>query len=242
MLPVYDINKIKFSTDQPTFEKAVALYENGKVMQFEDGAGGFSAIVMGSEPYHVFVDARHYNRGYCDCYLGQNDTLCKHMVAVAIHAVMMGQPLGDEDKEYISCPQCSGRLQELSKEDLSMIRKSITSAMRYIKAYDGPSKTWFAYQNSLAEGCNRLSFLISKLPINKKTTALLVDMLLRLDKKLCQGGVDDSDGTVGNFIYETVNVLKEYVRLSPLCITALGALKNVKTCFGWEEELLKLMR
>lgn len=31
--PDYDFNKIKFATDKPTFEKAVALYENGKVTQ-----------------------------------------------------------------------------------------------------------------------------------------------------------------------------------------------------------------
>jgi len=241
MLPIYDINKIKFSTDRATFEKAVALYENGRVTQLEESMGGFSAIVLGSKPYHVFVDMRYHDRGCCDCYLGQNDTLCKHMVAVAIHAAMMGQPLGDTDKKYISCAQCSGRLQELNKEELATIKKSITGAMRYIKPYDGPSKTWFAYQNSLAEGCNRLSAIISDLPINKKTTTLLVDMLLRLDKKLCQGGVDDSDGTVGNFIYETVNVLKEYIRLSPSYVTAFDALKNRETCFGWEEPLLELM-
>ena len=31
--PNFDLNKIKFATDEPTLEKAVALYESGKVTQ-----------------------------------------------------------------------------------------------------------------------------------------------------------------------------------------------------------------
>ena len=36
MLPKYDLDKIKFATDGPTFEKAVDLYEKGKVSKFEE--------------------------------------------------------------------------------------------------------------------------------------------------------------------------------------------------------------
>lgn len=32
MQPKYDLDKIKFATDGSTFEKAVDLYESGKVM------------------------------------------------------------------------------------------------------------------------------------------------------------------------------------------------------------------
>jgi len=35
--PGYGLNKIKFATDRPMFEKAIALYESGKVTQFEEG-------------------------------------------------------------------------------------------------------------------------------------------------------------------------------------------------------------
>ncbi len=76
MFPTYDLDKIKFATDAATFEKAVGLYEAGKVTQFETIMDGFSAVVLGTKPYHVFVSVRHYDRGSCDCYLGQNDTLC----------------------------------------------------------------------------------------------------------------------------------------------------------------------
>lgn len=241
MAPAYDLNKIKFKTDGPTFERAVGLYEGGKVTRFEETVNGFSAVVLGTEPYRVFVSARHYDLGTCTCYLGQKGTLCKHLVAVAIHAVTHGKPLADRDKRLASRPICSGRLGSLNKAELAAIKKSVTSAMRYIKPYEGPSRIWFAYQNSLREGCNRLSSLLCDLPVSKQTARLWVDLLLRLDRKLCEGGVDDSDGTVGGFIAEGVRVLVEYAALDPACVQEFKTLQNRNTCFGWEMELLALI-
>lgn len=238
MKPTYNLDKIKFGVGSPTFERAVGLYENGKVTEFKEEISGFSAVVIGTKPYRVFVSDRHYDHGSCECYLGQNDTLCKHIVAVAIYAVVDGKPLSEEDKQLANNPVCSGRLGELSKDELVETKKAITSAMRYIKSYTGPSRIWFAYQNSLSEGCARLSKLVSELPVSEQTAKLLVDMLLRLDKKLCTGGVDDSDGTVGGFIEEVVLMLKEYAKLDPKCIKAFKKLCGQSTCFGWEEPLV----
>jgi len=240
MRPAYNLDKIKFATDGPTFKRAVDLYESGKVTQFKEELNGFFATVLGTKPYKVYVDNRHYDQGDCECYLGQNDTLCKHMVAVAIYAVMDGKKLSKEDKELVDSPVCSGKLGELSKEELTETKKAITSAMKYIKAYTGPSRIWFAYQNSLSEGCNRLSAIVSELPVSEQTAKLLVDMLLRLDKKLCTGGVDDSDGTVGGFIEEVVIMLQEYVKLDSACIKVFKELCGQETCFGWEDPLIKL--
>ncbi|MDD3487686.1 MAG: hypothetical protein PHF35_04945 [Candidatus Moranbacteria bacterium] len=239
MQPNYDLDKIKFATDAPTFEKAVALYENGKVMEFEEGIRAYTAVVIGTKPYRVSVEAHRNDYGHCECYLGQNDTLCKHMVALAIYAVMRGKPLKEEDKKLIESPVSSGRTGELPKEEMAETKKFITSAMKYIKTYSGPSRIWFSYQNSLSEGCNRLSKIISELPVSEQTAKLLVDLLLRLDKKLCYGGVDDSDGTVGGFMEETVQVLLEYAKLDPACTKVFEKLKDKETCFGWEESLLK---
>ncbi|MBI2074606.1 MAG: hypothetical protein HYT83_02075 [Candidatus Levybacteria bacterium] len=239
--PDYDLSKIKFATDQPTFEKAVVLYESGKVTQFEEGIRSYAAVVLGTKPYRVSVEARRYDYGHCNCYLGQSDTLCKHMVALALFVVMYGKPLTDEDKKLIDSPSCSGKLGKLEKEELAVIKKSFTEALRYIKGYNGPSRTWFAYQNSLQEGCKRLSAIVSNLPVNEQTTQLLVDLLLRLDKKLISGGVDDSDGTVGEFIRETVEVLIQYTKLDPKCTPTFRQLENRETCFGWEKPLLELI-
>src|SRR3990167_9658700 len=239
-MPKYDLNKIKFATDAPTFEKAVDLYEKGKVTKFEEGIGGYSAVVVGTKLYRVSVEARRYNLATCECYLGQNDTLCKHMVAVAIRAVTGGKPLSEEDKKMVSQVTCSGKLGELSKSELAATKKAITAGMRYIKSYEGPSRVWFSYQNSLSEGCNRLSKVVSELPVSEQTAQVLVDMLLRLDDRLCHGGVDDSNGTVGGFIEESVSVLEEYAKLDSSCAKGFNELKGKETCFGWEKSLLDI--
>lgn len=242
MKPAYDIDKIKFATDAPTFEKAVALYESGKVTRLEEGIGAYAAVVIGTKPYRVSIEARRYDYGHCECYLGQNDALCKHMVAVAIYAVKEGQPLTDEDKRLVTQPTCSGKLGTLSKEDLSAIKESITGATRYIKPYDGPSRIWFSYQNSLTEGCRRLAKIVSDLPVSEQTARLIVDMLLRLDRKLCRGGVDDSDGTVGEFMGEVVDALREYAKLDPACAKSFHLLNDRETSFGWEAPLLEIIK
>jgi hypothetical protein len=238
--PYFDINKIKFATDKSTYEKAVGLYEAEKVTNFEEKLGGFSAIVLGTKPYQVFVEARRYDYGNCECYLGQNETLCKHMVAVAIHAVLVGKPLGKGDKEVAYSPKCSGKLGELSKEQLASVEKTLSLALKYIKPYSGPSKIWFAYQDSLSEGCNRLSSILSELPVGNGTANLIVRLLLRLDKKLTSGGVDDSDGTVGGFIEEAVSLLTEYAKLKLSCAKSFSLFLDQETSFGWEEPLLKI--
>jgi hypothetical protein len=160
MPPKYDLDKIKFGIDKPTFEKAVALYEKGKVTQFEESLGVYSAVVLGTQPYRVSVGARRYDDGDCECYLGQNNTLCKHMVAVAICAVSGGRPLAEEDKRSVPEVACSGKLGELDKASLPAVKKTITDALKYIKPYSGPSRTWSAYQQSLSEGCARLSKIV----------------------------------------------------------------------------------
>lgn len=168
-LPDYNLDKIKFATDEPTFEKAVSLYESGKVTQVEEGIRSYSAVVLGTKPYRVFVEARRYDYGHCTCYLGQNDTLCKHMVALAIYAVMDSRPLSGEDKKQVHNPTCSGRLGNLSRNQLLTTKQAITAVLRYIKSYTGPSRIWFSYQNSLEESCNRLSTVISELPVGMTT-------------------------------------------------------------------------
>ena len=237
--PDFTLDKIKFATDEPTFERAIALYESGKVTKVEEGIRSYTAIVIGTKPYRVSVEARRYDYGHCTCYLGTNGTLCKHMVALAIYVVQDGKALTVDDKKLVQSPTCNGKLGILSDDKLSATKKAITTALRYVKPYIGPSRTWFAYQSSLFEGCNRLSAIVSDLPVSKQTSQVLVGLLLRLDKKLCTGGVDDSDGVVGDFIVELVEVLQEYAKLDSGCVSTFNKLKNIETCFGWEEPLLK---
>ena len=242
MILSYDLNKIKFATDEATFQRAVGLYENGKVTEVEEWGGNYTAVVLGTRPYRVSVSARNYKHGSCTCYLGEKDTLCKHIVALALYAVMDGRPLNDRDKELDYQVKCSIQQRAINKEELTVIKKSINEALRYIKPYSGPSRTWFANQDSLREGCNRLSVIVSDLPVNKQAAEVLVKLLLRLDKKLRIGGVDDSNGIVGGLMTEVVRVLEEFAQIDPECIEAFKEIIGIGiTCFGWEEPLIRIL-
>jgi hypothetical protein len=238
MKPSYTLDKIKFGVDNSTFNRAVGLYEQGKVTNFEDNLSGYSAVVLGTYSYNVSVSASHYNFGDCDCYLGQRGELCKHMIAVAIYAILRGKKMSKQDKKVIDTLESSGKVGKLNDIELAELKRTITSAMKYIKAYTGPSRTWFAYQNSLDEGCARLTKVASELPVSEQTAKILVDMILRLDKKLCTSGIDDSNGTVGGFIEDVVLVLIEYTKLDSECIKAFKKLCGIETCFGWEKPLV----
>lgn len=242
MDPKYTLEKIKFGVDDRTWEKAVGLHEDGKVKNFQDTGLTYVASVQGTHLYEVIVSKERYTDGNCTCYLGQNDTLCKHMIAVAIYGLKKGRLLTEEEKIQHNDIKFSGKTGEISQAKISLLKAEISGAMRYIKAYNGPSRTWFAYQDSLNEGCNRLSAIFSKLPASQQTADLVIKTLLRLDKKLTTGGVDDSDGTVGVFIEEGVNLLLNFAEAVSKCTESFKKLKNIETCFGWEEELLGLMK
>ena len=137
MKPNFDLDKIKFSIDEPTWQKAVVLFEKGKVIKFKELADGFDAVVLGTSPYRVFVSAKHYDHGSCDCYLGQKEILCKHMVAVAIHAVIGDRKLSMEEKELGNQIKFSGATGELSETEMTQTKAAITNALKYIKSYAG---------------------------------------------------------------------------------------------------------
>ena len=59
--PDFTLDKIKFATDGPTFEKAVVLYESGKVTKVEEGIRSYTGVVIGTKPYRVSVEARRYD-------------------------------------------------------------------------------------------------------------------------------------------------------------------------------------
>jgi len=169
----YDIDKIRFSTDTGIFERAVALFESGKIKKFMEDEYGFSALVSGTHDYEVSVSKKNFDRGSCNCYLGKNYILCKHMVAVAVCGVLDGKKLSKSQKEVPKGPASSGKKGTLTKEELSEIKKLISSALKYIRSYTGPSRIWFSYQASLSEGCARLSEIVSSLPLSRQSAELL---------------------------------------------------------------------
>ncbi len=86
-----------------------------------------------------------------------------------------------------------------------------------------------------------LSAVVSDLPVNKQSAEILVKLLLRLDRKLRVGGVDDSNGIVGGFMTQVVRMLEEYARIDSNCINAFKSLIGIGiTCFQWEEPLVRI--
>ncbi len=239
MKPQYTLDKIKFSTDQATYQRALALYEADKIKSFEIIGDSYRATAQGTKLYNIIIWVDEYDSGECDCYLGQREILCKHIIAAAIYAIFRGEKLSAEEKRAIYHPECSNQLGDLSTEDLKNIKKQINYANRFIKYYDGPSRVWFAYQDSLNEGTNRLSAIISKLPVGYQTANLLVRTLLKIDKKL-SFGVDDSNGIVGDFILGVVKVLEKYAELDPDCIRSFKQLRGISTTFDWEKSLVEI--
>ncbi len=242
MNPQYDLEKIKFGIDNGTWEKAINLYEDGKVKYLHDTDFTWVADDLGSLISKVIVSKKKYTDGDCTCYLGQNETLCKHMIAVAIYGLKKGLHLTEEEKNQHNEIKFIGKVGEITQEQLNLTKAEISGAIRYIKAYTGPSRIWFAYQDSLTEGCNRLAAIFSKLPASPQTTSLIIKTLLRLDEKLTTGGIDDSDGTVGGFIEESVKLLIEIAKINPECVEEFEQLRGKETCFDWEEPLLDLLQ
>ncbi|MHB1316372.1 MAG: SWIM zinc finger family protein [Minisyncoccota bacterium] len=237
--PQYTLEKLKFGVDSDTFKKAVDLYEAGKVKNVKEDSRGFSAIVHGSQKYFVSVHAKDFDRGMCECYLGQKDILCKHMIALALHAVQGGKKIKPEEIEVNGVALCSGKRGVLTKAELKQVNAEITKAFSCIKSYSGGSRTWFAYTHKLGEGATRLGDIFSRLPVSKQSSDLIIKTLLKLDKKLCDGGVDDSDGALGGCIYQSVEMLLEYVKLDPECAQSFEIFRKIKSNFGWEEKLIQ---
>ncbi len=210
-IPKFTISDIQLGVGNLEFEKAFALYKKGAVNHLEKDFLGYSAIVSGTHDYIVNVSLVSYDRGNCNCYLGQRDELCKHMLALAIALVYKYKP---DDVEIIKQPLdqavCSGVIRDITKDEIKNIKAEISKSFSFIKSYNGPSSKWFQYQDSLIRGSRLILLALSKLPVCEKSSIICINLLKRLDKKLLNGGIDDSDGTVGDLMIQIVEVLNMF--------------------------------
>lgn len=240
-MPDITIEKLKYKVGKPTYDKGVALYNAGKVkLKFELVEKVFEFEVQGTQKYSVILYQRSFEHSICNCYVGQKNMYCKHLVAVALSSIKENQPLTQEEREYLDSIKCSNKLGELTESEMKKTEELITKNLKYIKPYSGSSRDWDSYQSSLSEGADRMVPLISKLPISLQTAKLLVKVLLRLENKV-MNVVDDSDGTVGDLMVDIVSVLKQFIKKDPECLQAIKKLENLETSFGWEEELVKML-
>jgi len=56
--------------DKKLWDKAADIYRNGKITEFEEFYAGYTALVLGSEPYDTAVSNTNFNQGNCNCFWG----------------------------------------------------------------------------------------------------------------------------------------------------------------------------
>jgi len=211
LLPQFTLIDIQLGVGNQEFEKGMLLYKKGAVNNIEKDFSCFRAIVSGTHDYEVSVDVSSYDRGDCNCYIGQKDELCKHMIALAIALVYKYKP---DDTKTIDHPLdqavCSGYVRDITQEELDVAKTEIKEGIAFVKSYSGPSSKWFQYQDSLTKGSRLILLAISKIPVCEVSVMLCIDTLKKVDKKILKG-VDDSDGTVGEMMCQIVEVLNLFV-------------------------------
>jgi hypothetical protein len=238
IVPKFTVVDIQMDVSDAEFKKGMALFKGGKVKMLTFDIRGFNAVVSGTHDYSVSVSESHFDRGECSCYLGQNDIYCKHMIALAIAAVFSYRL---KDASHLSVPLgqavCSGAVRDAKKEELQSIQSEVSNGMRMLKSYNGPSKTWFAYQDSLLRGKRHILLALSKLPVCRASADVCISLIVKLDTKLMNSGIDDSDGTVGDLISEIMELLSMFTVEQPELKKYISDKFPKQTNFGWEKEL-----
>lgn len=225
--PKFSLADVQYSCGERMYDRAKKLCETGKVQSFEDCVFSYTATVLGTEPYSVVVSDKKIDQGDCNCYMGERDEMCKHMLAVALTAL---ERSGKLDKEETK-----------PSKDLAEVKKQVSLGMRKLTAYTGPSRLWFVYQGKLSVGAGIIVHAVSGLEANKENVEYLWKLVLRISKKLARTGIDDSDGTVGGCVYELVEKIADLVKKNPSLHEYVKKFYKDDTGFGFENNLQNLL-
>lgn len=208
LIPSYSISDIRLSLGDKEYRKWLDLYIAGKIQEIHETIHGWSALVQGTSLYRVSVWVCHWDGGSCSCYIGQRDDVCKHLIALAIAITKMYGKWDDiyEDME-LDTAYCSWEIRDITDDERVTINTAIRKAMSHICSYDGPSSTWFAYQDHLRQGSRMLLMALSDLPICHESVDICCKTLSKIDIRLCEWWVDDSDGVVWDCMDQIMEVL-----------------------------------
>ncbi len=221
--PHFTLDDVRYADDRAMFERAWKLFQDDRVGEVSDiGSGqGYRTAVWGSKPYSVSLSARSVDQGDCDCYMGRNDMLCKHILALALKVL----------------EQTGGLVEEEPPQTLPEAKLMVNAGMKKIRAYTGPSRIWFSYQRKLSVGAGVIARAVSNLPASRENADYIWKVVLRLSKKLATGGVDDSDGVVGGCVDSLVDQLGRYAKDRPELKPRILTYCRDDTGFGFEDEL-----
>ena len=200
----FTFNDIRYGVGSEMLERGRDLVLKKKITIFRENVRDFEAVVFGSHHYNVIVSKASYDHGNCNCYMGQRDELCKHMIAVALVALEKNS-LVDQTltKDLIN--------NDATENPKILIRRGLGK----IKTYNGPSRGWFQYQNDLDVGVNMIRDALSHLEQNDTEIDYLFKLAQKINEKIARGGVDDSNGTVWPIINEILEIIVGYAEKNP---------------------------
>lgn len=227
VIPKFTYDDVKFAADGGIFARAVELFVNGKVRDFRElEGGGYAAIVQGTAPYRVRLNSRRVDYADCTCYMGQNEELCKHMLTLALYVLCQAGYVTSQGK-----PIGSAKLEPCDARD------HIAAALKKIRSYDGPSRIWFEYQRKLDTAAGMIKDAVPLLEPTLDTVKYLWKLVLRLAKKLSEGGIDDSNGTIGRAVDSVIERIADIARADPRVMEWVRQYCTDDTGFYFEEDL-----
>ena len=217
---------IEHAVSKPTLKKAEKLFNDDCVLDVEYKRTEICASIMSTKEYTTCISYKDFFNSYCNCYAGQEDKMCKHVLALALYVLDDNELLDDEVQQAKSL-----------EEAKVLVKKGVAK----IRSYNGPSKTWFRYTHNLYVSAKIIEDAVVDLPAGKDEVKYLWKLVLRLSKKLATTGVDDSDGAVGGAIdtitYKIIEMAKEKEELIPL----LEKFAKDDTGFGFEDYITNFL-
>lgn len=229
--PRFTYRDVRYSVDDSMFARALKLFTGKKIADFGHDMAGYSARVIGTQSYQVHVSQRAVDYGMCNCYMGQNNTLCKHMIAVGLEVLYRARKIDAAGNPYENPPS-----------NLDERKALLTAGLRKITACNGrPSSTWFAYQTKLDVGAAMIHESMCGIEPSVENAKFLWDIVRRVDRKLA-GGVDDSNGTVWPVASEAVRLLAAWGKDSTELYALVVQFTKTRTAFEFNNELDRELR
>jgi uncharacterized Zn finger protein len=110
-----DGDSLQAITDARTFRRGREYARTGRVAQIEEHDGAIEAAVQGTHSYRTKLwQADGKLRFSCSCPLGEEETCCKHVVALGLAWLGESPPPGDQEED----PAASDLMAEIHAADL----------------------------------------------------------------------------------------------------------------------------